>query len=245
MPQDAIAQETTEQEAALHEEMRDDGLKSLSKAPLRTCIVTRETLPQARLLRFVLSPENNVTPDILHKLPGRGAWVKLHKQTLEHVIKKRLFARAFKQEVHVQEGLYDTIIGQMKKGVLEALSLTNRSGLAIAGAFKVQKTIEQEEITAYLHASNGEEDGYRKILALLKRAHPQEMHENDQDANERLHFENKSVWKKKLISRAFTSQELGKAVGKEDAVHLVIKSGVGARLLKARLMQLQEITDNE
>jgi uncharacterized protein len=226
------------QDQTLEQDELDAGLKSLAKTPLRLCLVTRDKLHQAEMMRFVLSPERVVTADILHKLPGKGAWVTLNKAKLEEAIKKRLFSRAFKSEALVQEAFIEKIESLMKQYVLEALSLANRSGLVIAGAFKVQNAIENDTIAAYLHASNGEMDGFRKISNLLRE-------DLNQDANERLHFSNKSVRKKKFISRAFTSAELGKIVGKEDAVHLVVKSGAGARLFRARFKQLQKLTDDE
>ena len=43
--------------------------------PERTCIVTRAVKPVAELIRFVLGPDDQVVPDLKHKLPGRGVWV--------------------------------------------------------------------------------------------------------------------------------------------------------------------------
>jgi uncharacterized protein len=36
------------------------------------CIVTREEAGEDQLIRFALSPEGIVTPDLQAKLPGRG-----------------------------------------------------------------------------------------------------------------------------------------------------------------------------
>ena len=67
--------------------------------PERTCIVSRTVRPPAELIRFVLGPENQVVPDLRHKLPGRGVWVTARRAVVEEAVRRRLFARAFKAEV--------------------------------------------------------------------------------------------------------------------------------------------------
>ena len=47
----------------------DDGEK-----PQRSCLACRETRDRDRLIRFVLSPQGEVVPDLDVKLPGRGAY---------------------------------------------------------------------------------------------------------------------------------------------------------------------------
>ena len=52
------------------ETSRDPG-----KGPERTCIVTRTKGPPEGFLRFVVSPDQAVFPDLRRTLRGRGAWV--------------------------------------------------------------------------------------------------------------------------------------------------------------------------
>ena len=65
----------------------------------RMCIVTRAVKAPDELLRFVLSPEDQVTPDIKRKLPGRGVWVTADRPTVEQAARKGAFARGFKRKV--------------------------------------------------------------------------------------------------------------------------------------------------
>ena len=53
----------------------------------RKCIVTGEVQPKAGLIRFVIGPDNQVVPDILGKLPGRGIYVTADRAILEQVIR--------------------------------------------------------------------------------------------------------------------------------------------------------------
>ena len=55
-------------------------------APQRRCIVTREALDKAELIRFVVDPDGNVVPDLKGNLPGRGLWVKADAKTLAEAV---------------------------------------------------------------------------------------------------------------------------------------------------------------
>lgn len=65
---------------------------------IRTCIATREQLPDTRLLRVVADPDTpgRVVPDPSRSLPGRGAWIKPTLDALELAEGRRAFARALR-----------------------------------------------------------------------------------------------------------------------------------------------------
>lgn len=65
---------------------------------LRTCIATRNVLPDTQLLRLVLSSTEPdvVVPDPGRKLPGRGAWITPTLSALDTAEKRKAFGRAFK-----------------------------------------------------------------------------------------------------------------------------------------------------
>ena len=48
----------------------------IKKIPLRTCVVTKESLPKKELLRIVRTPEGVVQVDETGKMNGRGAYIK-------------------------------------------------------------------------------------------------------------------------------------------------------------------------
>jgi predicted RNA-binding protein YlxR (DUF448 family) len=66
--------------------------KEREDGPERRCIVTGETAPKRGLVRFVVSPDGEIAPDILEKLPGRGIWVSAERDAIETAVKKNLFA---------------------------------------------------------------------------------------------------------------------------------------------------------
>ena len=69
--------------------------------PSRTCIVQRTRKEKPVLLRFVLSPQNEVLPDIKGDLPGRGVWVTARKDCVADAVKRRAFQRAYRAPVAV------------------------------------------------------------------------------------------------------------------------------------------------
>ena len=58
----------------------------IKSIPIRTCIVTGQTGPSDQLIRFVVSPDGMIFPDIGHKLDGRGAWLLASRQVLEQAL---------------------------------------------------------------------------------------------------------------------------------------------------------------
>ena len=51
--------------------------------PERRCIATGEVQPKRGLIRFAVSPDGIIVPDVLEKLPGRGIWVSADRAALE------------------------------------------------------------------------------------------------------------------------------------------------------------------
>ena len=96
--------------------------------PERTCIVTREAQSPAGLIRFVLGPDNQVVPDLRHKLPGRGVWVTARFDKVEEAAKRRLFSRAFKTEARASETLAADIESLLREDLRQGLSLANKAG---------------------------------------------------------------------------------------------------------------------
>ncbi|MBR3146506.1 MAG: YlxR family protein, partial [Bacilli bacterium] len=55
----------------------------VKKIPMRTCVVTKESLPKSELLRIVRSPYGEVLVDLTGKQNGRGAYIKKDIAVLE------------------------------------------------------------------------------------------------------------------------------------------------------------------
>ena len=122
--------------------------------PERTCIVTREPQAPGALIRFVLGPDNQVVPDLRHKLPGRGAWVTARADLVETAVKRRLFSRAFKTEAKAPATLAQDIDAALLADLRQALALANKAGAVVTGFTKVEAAIAAEKpIAALVHAA--------------------------------------------------------------------------------------------
>ena len=69
------------------------------KIPMRTCIVTKESLPKKDLIRIVRTPEGNVIIDETGKSNGRGAYLKKDLEVIKKAQKSKVLNRALQIEV--------------------------------------------------------------------------------------------------------------------------------------------------
>lgn len=140
------------------------------KGPERTCIVTRAKGDPQGMIRFVVDPAGAVVPDLRGRLPGRGAWVVAGAGTVAAAVKRRAFARAFRREVVVDASLAERVDALLAADALATLSLANKAGLVVAGAFKVEDALGRGTVAALLHAVDGSPDSLRKLEGLARRA---------------------------------------------------------------------------
>ncbi len=84
-------------------------------------------------MRFVLDPENRVVPDIKRKLPGRGVWITGTYDAVAKSVRRKVFARSFRQAVSVTEDLPDIAADLLRRAALQDLAFANKAGLVAAG----------------------------------------------------------------------------------------------------------------
>ena len=106
--------------------------------PERRCLVTGERQGKAEMIRFVVSPDGQIVPDILEKLPGRGIWVTSDPDILRQAVSKQLFSRGAKQKVTVADDLPEQVEALLVRRVCELIALSRKSGKAVAGFEKVK-----------------------------------------------------------------------------------------------------------
>ena len=129
----------------------------------RRCIVTGETQPKAGLIRFAISPEGLVVPDLAGKLGGRGIWVSADRAALDKAAKKGLFSRAARAPVTVPEGLAALVEAGLAHRTVELVSLARKAGLAVAGFEKVKDWLATGRAKVLLQASDGSDRGKGKL----------------------------------------------------------------------------------
>jgi hypothetical protein len=132
----------------------------------RRCVASGETYPDSALIRFARAPDGVVTPDVASKLPGRGVWVRADRESVELAARKGGFARGFKEQVKVPEGLADLVETLLAKRCLDQLGLARRAGAIALGATQVEAAIRARPLLLLIEAEDGAEEGREKLMSL-------------------------------------------------------------------------------
>jgi hypothetical protein len=194
-------------------DVHDDSVISV-----RTCIVERARKEKDDLLRFVLSPQDEVVPDIKGTLPGRGVWATARKDIVAGALKRRAFQKAFRKQVAVSDSLHLEVEQLFKRSALERLSICNKAGLLVAGFAKVGEALKRREIVALLHADTAAVDGKAKLDRKLEALF---------SGKERIAPEN-----------CFTSAEISLAAGSTGVIHAGLREGGATRAFLQALDRL-------
>jgi hypothetical protein len=184
--------------------------------PTRRCFVTATVKPMAELVRFVVSPEGAIVPDIAGRLPGRGLWLTARRDIVAQAVAKRLFGRAARRPVVVADDLADRVEALLVARCRDMIGLARRAGEAQMGFVKVEKLLASGGVGLLLAASDGSADGRGKLRALAP-----------------------DVWERAEL----TAAELGAAFGRDHVVHATVREGPLARALMRELERLAGFRD--
>src|SRR6202043_4117811 len=119
----------------------DNGPRTEKSATMRMCAVTRAVRPIDELIRFVVSPQGEVVPDLKRKLPGRGLWVSASRQTVAEAVRRHQFSKGFKRDVRVAPTLATDTEALLVRSTIEALAMAAKAGQVVSGFGKVDDTI--------------------------------------------------------------------------------------------------------
>jgi len=163
----------------------------------RRCIVSNEALPDAKLIRFALAPDGAVVPDVAAKLPGRGAWVRANRESVEAAARKNAFARAFKTDARPDAELAAQTEALLARRCLDQLGLMRRAGAIAFGATQVETALRAKPAFVLIEAKDGAEEGREKLMSL--------------------HI---GLWGRPPAAvGCFSAEELGVALGRERVIH--------------------------
>lgn len=190
------------------------------KGPLRRCIASGDRHDKSDMIRFVLSPDGVVTPDILGKLPGRGVYVYADGPSVKRAIKAKGFARGFKGQAKVPEDLTHQVAGLLRRRVLGLITMAMKAGHLSLGFDQVKSLAQTTPLAFRIEAADGSEDGRGKIRVLSKAV----SHELGQ--------------KIVPVIGCYTANELGQATGRERVVHAALKVGGFSRSLSPDVRRL-------
>ena len=195
----AVAAHVNDKDDAMRERAASDGSRSRE----RRCIVSGEVLSEDCLIRFAVSPDGEVTPDIAAVLPGRGIWVRATREAIDTAVKKNLFAKAAKAPVKVAPDLALRVEALLVARLQADLGMARRSGALVTGFDAVVREIQSATPPALiLEARDGAADGKRKLFAA---GHARGL--------------------KIQTAECLSSAEISVAVGRENVIHAALKSG--------------------
>jgi hypothetical protein len=169
----------------------------------RRDVVSGEVLPEGRLIRFAVSPDGEVVPDIAAILPGRGIWVEADRKSVDIAAKKNLFAKSAKANVKAASDLATKVETLLVARMQADLGMARRSGQLVTGFDKVLGEIQSATPPALIvEAWDGAADGKRKLFGA---AHARGL--------------------KIETVEPLSSAEISLAVGRENVIHAALKSG--------------------
>ncbi|HEX2594594.1 MAG TPA: RNA-binding protein [Rhizomicrobium sp.] len=169
----------------------------------RKCIVSGEVRSEAHLIRFVVSPDGEVVPDVAVKLPGRGMWVSADAKSLATAIAKNAFSKSAKRAVKPAANLADTVVRQLVVSIQGSLGIARKAGNIVLGFDSVIRSFDTKLPPALLvEASDGAADGRRKLVGAAK--------SRDIEL---------------AVIAPLTAAEMSLALGRENVIHAALKPG--------------------
>lgn len=133
--------------------------------PVRQCAVTRARKPKEQLIRFVVSPDRLVVPDLAARLPGRGIWLSAERDVIESAAKRGVFARAACGPVTLPPDLPALLKDALTRRIVDALGLTRRAGQAVSGFAKAREWIASGRAALVVEAADGSADERSRLLS--------------------------------------------------------------------------------
>lgn len=199
----------------------DRGPRTERSATMRMCAVSREVRPIDELIRFVVSPAGDVVPDLKRKLPGRGMWISASRKAVAEAVRRHHFSRAFKRDLRIPPTLPQDVETLLVRSVAEALAIAAKAGQVVAGFGKVETALREGKAGVLIHASDGAEDGIRKLDALAR--------QNDGNRGGKPQIP---------IVTALKSAELDLALTRSNVIHAALLAGPASRSFLSRSQML-------
>jgi uncharacterized protein len=203
----------------------DLGPRTEKSATKRMCAVSREVRSIEELIRFVVGPTGTVVADLKRKLPGRGLWVTASRQAVAEAVRRHHFSRGFKRDLRVSPSLAADTETLLVRSVTDALAMAAKAGQVVAGFSKVEAALKQRgsrnTVQTLIHASDGAEDGIRKLDTLLSQ-------------NSGIEWGSMRI----PVVTALTSAELDLALTRSNVIHAALLAGPASRTFMSRSQTL-------
>jgi predicted RNA-binding protein YlxR (DUF448 family)/ribosomal protein L7Ae-like RNA K-turn-binding protein len=190
------------------------------RPPQRTCLGCREVKDQARLIRFVRSPDGEILVDLKGRLPGRGAYLCNTRDCLAAALRRQQFDRAFQKACRpaTAEQLAGRIAGELLEHLVSLLGMARKSARFVAGS------------NAVLDALNRK--GALSVVVLARDISPQ--------IGEKVR--RKAELQKIVTTELLDKAELGRILGRAERSVVGLPDGKLAEAFQKELLRYQDIS---
>ncbi len=185
--------------------------------PLRRCAVTRERLPKAAMIRFVVAPDRRVVPDLAATLPGRGIWLSARRDVVETARTRGIFAKASRGPVTISPDFTSGLQAALARRIVDTLGLARRAGQAVSGFTKAREWLSAGRVALVVQASDGSAEECARLMGGRAGSVP--------------------------VVRPLDRVALGAVFGREQAVHVAVAPGGLAERLAMEAARLAGMTD--
>lgn len=199
----------------------DHGPRTERSATVRMCAVSREVRPIDELIRFVVSPQGHIVPDLKRKLPGRGMWVTASREVVAEAVRRHHFTEAFKRELRIPQTFPADLEALLVRSVVEALGIAAKARQIVAGFGKVESALREGTVEVLIHASDGAADGIRKLDMLARQ------NEGNRGAKPEI-----------PVVTALKSTELDLALTRSNVIHAALLAGPASKSFLSRSQML-------
>lgn len=163
------------------------------------------------MVRFVISPAEEVVPDVEGRLPGRGMWLSAGRDVVNTAVAKGAFSKAARRRVVASPDLANLVEALLLRRCVELLGFARRAGQAIAGFDKVSDALRQGQVALLIQAGDAAAGGRSKMKALARTV---------------------------PVAETLSAAELGRAFGRDGIVHVAVAKGGLAERLAAEMARL-------
>ncbi len=161
----------------------------------RTCIVTRKKIVPTLAIRLCVSPDGDVFADLKGNFPAKGYWIIPSKENFEQLFSQPKRFRQMKGARQPSEKFVEELAEQLKNRILQQIGLAKRAGQLIFGFEKVKIWLKDNKAALAIIAK----DGSRAEI-------------------ERLGLSSRNIPYVQILGK----EELGKALGRDKVVHVVL-----------------------
>ena len=172
---------------------------------LAHCVVSGAALPKAEMMRFVVSPQGVLTPDLEHKLSGTTFWVQARYDMVAALsckvgaCKMEAGKMADKAGQIVPDDLAALVQRRLEEKCLSRLALARKAGQIVLGSTKVAAALAANKVGLLLAAQDGAAGGRKKLAAQARRQNVP-------------------------LVALFTSAQLSMVLGRDNVIHAAVTS---------------------